>query len=122
MVHMATKGADSAISEDPSEHRRSAENVDGKSFLQWAELRVIQRITRLPKPVLLGLSGKKQVVCQGLSLGPEIQFLLAGRKLVGGARMANVDPRVTRKEFRAEAQRYAGDGSCRRSEDPGAMR
>jgi acetyl esterase len=77
-----------------------------KSLLHRAELALVQRIARLPERALLLLSGKNQIVRDGLVLHPQIQFILAGREVLGGRPLKSEDPNVTRRANRAEAMRY----------------
>jgi len=66
-------------------------------------------LLRLPHRTLIRLSGKPQIVVDGQTLHPEIQFLLAARKLRNAHPLRAETAPLARQRMLAESRRYAGD-------------
>lgn len=79
------------------------------TFLERIEHRVARTLMRLPPALLVRLSGRPQVVWQGLTLHPEVQLLLTLRKLLGGVPLSALPPEEGRRRLRREAQVHAGE-------------
>ncbi len=78
------------------------------TFLERLEHRVARALLRLPPALLVRLSGKPQVVGDGLTLHPEIQLLLTLRERLGAAALSSLTPQEGRRRLRREAQVHAG--------------
>src|SRR5262245_8651878 len=83
-----------------------SEGPMSRNLLQRLDLAVTRALFRLPPGVQLLLSGRKQVRIDGQILDPQIQLLMAARKLVGGGRLRAESPALGRSRMRAEARRY----------------
>jgi acetyl esterase len=79
------------------------------TFLERLEHRVARALLRLPHALLVRLSGKPPVVRDGLTLHPEVQFLLALRERLGAVAVTALPPQEGRRRLRREALRHAGE-------------
>jgi acetyl esterase len=79
------------------------------TFREWLEHRVARLLLRLPPSFLVRLSGKSQVVHEGLTLHPEVQFMLALRERLGAVALSSLPPEEGRRRLRREALVHAGD-------------
>jgi acetyl esterase len=70
---------------------------------------VARALLRLPPQTLLRLSGAPQVVVDGQTLHPEMQFMLAARKRRGVPPLRAETAQLARNRMLAESRRYAGD-------------
>jgi acetyl esterase len=73
------------------------------------EHRVARALLRLPPALLVRLSGKPQVVGEGLTLHPEIQLLLTLRERLGAVPLSLLTPQEGRRRLRREAIVHAGE-------------
>jgi acetyl esterase len=79
------------------------------TFLERLEHRVARALLRLPPALLVRLSGKPQVVGDGLTLHPEVQFLLTLRERLGAVALSALAPEEGRRRARREALVHAGE-------------
>lgn len=79
------------------------------SLLERLEHRFARPLLRLPPALLVRLSGKPQVVGEGLTLHPEIQLLLALRARLGAVALSELTPEEGRRRLRREALVHAGE-------------
>jgi len=79
------------------------------TFRERLEHRVALALLRLPPALLVRLSGKPQVVGDGLTLHPEIQFLLTLRERLGAVPLSSLTPQEGRRRLRREAMVHAGE-------------
>jgi acetyl esterase len=79
------------------------------TFREWLEHRVARTLMRLPPALLLRLSGKPQVVRDGLTLHPEVQFMLTLRERLGAVGLSVLPPEEGRRRLRREALVHAGE-------------
>jgi acetyl esterase len=79
------------------------------TFLERLEHRVARTLMRLPPSLLVRLSGRPQVVLQGLTLHPEVQFLLFLRERLGGVALSALPPEEGRRHLRREALVHTGE-------------
>ena len=77
------------------------------SIFERLELAVTRLLFRLPKAMLVALSGRRPVVIDGLTLDPEMQFLIAAREFRGGRPLHEGTPPEARMRMRDEAVRYS---------------
>lgn len=76
------------------------------SLARRIELALVRWLFRLPHRVQILLSGGRQITIQGQRLHPEMQLLLAARRLRGGHPLRADDPVVARMRVRAEMTYY----------------
>lgn len=76
------------------------------SLARRLELALVRWLFRLPHRVQILLSGGRQVTIQGQRLHPEMQLLLAARRLRGGHPLRADDPAVARMRLRSEMTYY----------------
>jgi len=79
------------------------------TFREWLEHRLARTLLRLPPALLVRLSGKPQVVHEGLTLHPEVQFMLALRERLGAVPLSALPPEEGRRRLRREALVHAGE-------------
>jgi acetyl esterase len=79
------------------------------SFLERLQHRVARTLLRLPPALLIRLSGRPQVVRDGLTLHPEVQFLLSLRERLGAVPFSALPPEEGRRRARREALVHAGE-------------
>jgi len=79
------------------------------TFLEWLEHRVARALLRLPPALLVRLSGKPQVVGDGLTLHPEVQFLLSLRERLGAVPLSSLTPQEGRRRLSREALVHSGE-------------
>jgi acetyl esterase len=61
------------------------------------EHRFARALLRLPPAILVRLSGKPQIVRDGLTLHPEVQFLLSLRERLGRVALSSLSPQEGRR-------------------------
>jgi acetyl esterase len=79
------------------------------TFLERLEHRVARTLMHLPPALLVRLSGRPQVVHEGLTLHPEVQFLLALRERMGAVALSALPPEQGRRLLRREALVHVGE-------------
>lgn len=79
------------------------------TLMERLEHRIARTLLRLPPSLLVFLSGKPQVKRDGLTLHPELQFLLSLRERLGAAALSSLEPAEARRRLRREALVHAGE-------------
>ena len=78
------------------------------SLIDRIERALARRLLRLPGPVQRGLAGGRPVVVDGLVLLPEMQLMLAARRLTGAGRLGADSAERARRRMRRDCLLHGG--------------